>query len=129
MLKEGLKFKLENVVTYEQTAAALGNEGVEVFATTEMILLVESASKRCIDPYLEPGQGSVGTRIDMAHTGATPVGETVVCNVELKEVSGRKLVFAFECTDESGVVGKGTHERFVVDMEKFMAKIKAKTAK
>ena len=129
MLEKGIKFTEDNKVTYEQTAAALGNEGVEVFATTEMLLLVESACKSCVDPCLEEGQGTVGTRIDMAHVGATPVGETIVCNVELKEINKRHLVFYFECTDDSGVVANGTHERFIVDMEKFMAKIQKKINK
>ena len=75
---------------------------------------------------LEPGEGTVGTKLDVSHISATPVGLKVVCETELTMVDRRRLVFQVEVSDETGRIGEGTHERFIVGNEKFMGKAKEK---
>ena len=78
-------------------------------------------------PYLDEGQGTVGTLVNVAHTSATPIGMRVWCDSELVEVDRRRLVFNVKAYDECGLIGEGTHERFIIDTAKFMEKIKAKS--
>ncbi|MBP5644736.1 MAG: dihydrolipoamide acyltransferase, partial [Bacteroidales bacterium] len=77
-------------------------------------------------PYLDEGQGTVGTLVNVTHSAATPVGMRVWCDSELVEVDRRRLVFSVKAYDECGPIGEGTHERFVIDSAKFQAKIDAK---
>jgi predicted thioesterase len=93
-----------------------------------MIALMEKTCWMSVAGCLSEGQGTVGTLLDVKHTSATPVGMTVTCESELTAVEGRKLTFAIKAYDEKGPVGEGTHERFIVDSEKFMAKANAKAA-
>jgi fluoroacetyl-CoA thioesterase len=97
-----------------------------VFATAYMVGFVEQACVEALKPYLEPGQRSVGTHIDMSHTAATPVGMTVTAEVELIAVEGRQLRFKVECRDDKDAIGSGHHGRFIVDEAKFMARLEAK---
>ena len=113
-------------VTDAVTAAAVGSGTLPVFATPAMIALIEATASGSVAPFLEEGTSTVGTRLDVAHTAATPVGMEVVCATELVEVDRRRLVFRVSVSDSKGEVGSGTHERFVVDDAKFMAKAEAK---
>ena len=124
----GLKGHAECLVTPELTAAAVGSGSLEVFSTPSMIALIEKAALTSLLPFLEPGQSTVGTRLDVAHSAATPLGMTVWAESEVTEVERRRVVFAVLAYDEAGLIGEGTHERFLVDAEKFMAKCAAKTA-
>ena len=101
---------------------AVGSGDLPVFATPAMIALVEKTASQSVVPYLEPGSSTVGTHLDIAHSSATPVGMTVVCETELVEIDRRRLVFSVRVYDQKGEVGSGTHERFVVDSQKFMDK-------
>ena len=126
MLSTGLKGHLEQTVTEEVTADRIGSGLVKVFATPMMIALVEQTCNESVTPFLEPGQGTVGTHVDVSHCAATPVGMKVWCDSELIEVDRRRLVFSVKAFDECGLIGEGRHERFIIDSEKFQAKIDAK---
>lgn len=126
MITIGLKGHLEQRVTEEVTADRIGSGLVKVFATPMMIALIEQTCNESVVPYLEPGQGTVGTYVDVSHCAATPVGMRVWCDSELVEVDRRRLVFAVKAYDECGLIGEGRHERFVIDSAKFQAKIDAK---
>ena len=126
MISIGIKGRQEQTVTSEMSAARVGSGLVDVFATPMMIALVERTCYESVLPYLEPGQGTVGTLVNVAHTAATPMGMRVWCESELVEVDRRRLVFSVKAYDECGPIGEGTHERFVIDMEKFQAKVQQK---
>lgn len=91
-----------------------------------MIALVEKAAWESVQPYLEEGCGTVGTELRVKHLAATPVGLIVTARTELIAVEGRKLVFKVEVFDQTGKIGEGEHERFIVANEKFFAKAQAK---
>ena len=126
MLQLGIKGKQTIVVTPAQTAAYYGSGALEVFATPAMVALLEETAWRSVQPYLEEGQATVGTRVDIRHLAATPLGGKVTCESELVEIDRRRLVFKVEVFDEKTKVGQGIHERFVIQSEKFLAAAKAK---
>lgn len=126
MLEIGIKGSLKEVVTYELTAAKVGSGLVEVYATPMMITLMEKTCSTAVEPYLEDGEGTVGTLVNVSHCAATPVGMNVYCDCELIEIDRRRLVFKVTAYDERGVIGEGMHERFVINKEKFQAKVNQK---
>lgn len=126
MLTLGIKGHCEQIVTDEVTADRIGSGLVKVFATPMMVALIEQTCLESVAPHLEPGQGTVGTHVDVSHCAATPVGMRVWCDSELVEIDRRRLVFAVRACDECGLIGEGHHERFVIDNAKFQAKIDAK---
>ena len=126
MLQPGIKGKQTITVTHEQTAAHYGSGALEVFATPAMVALLEETAWRSVQPYLEEGQATVGTRVDIRHLAATPLGGKVTCESELVEVDRRRLVFKVEVFDEKTKVGEGIHERFVIQSDKFLAAARAK---
>ena len=125
-LEAGIEGRQEVVVSERTSARAMGSGELAVLATPEMVALVEEAAWRSVAPALEEGQGTVGTSMTLAHTAPTPLGMRVVARTTLVEVDGRRLVFEWECSDERGQVGRGTHERFVVASERFQQKADAK---
>lgn len=126
MLKVGMKGYAETVVSMENTAKKMGSGTLNVFATPAMVALMEEASWKCVTAELEPGMGTVGTSMQIKHVAATPLGMKVTAECELLEVDGRRLVFSVQASDEVGVIGNGTHERFIVAEEKFLAKTESK---
>lgn len=128
-LAKGIVGTKELTVTKDKTAAAVGSGLLDVFATPQMIALMEATASESVAPYLDEGSTSVGTLVNVSHVAATPVGMKVRCESELTEVDGRKLTFTVKAFDECGLIGEGTHERFVVFSEKFMAKTNAKLVK
>ncbi len=122
-IETGIKGREALVVQVEDTAARYGSGLVEVYATPALIALMEKTCLTSVLEFLPEGHGTVGTRINVAHSKATPVGMRVVCESELVEVDRRRLVFAVVARDEKGEIGRGTHERFIIDTEKFMAKL------
>ncbi len=125
-LTVGLTGRADTVVTPENTASAVGSGLVPVFATPYMIALMENSAVNAVTPHLEEGQGTVGTRLNVSHDAATPIGMKVWAECTLKEVDGKRLVFDVTAYDEAGPIGKGSHERFIINVEKFMAKCEAK---
>lgn len=126
MLEAGIKGRQELMVTDENSASAVGSGLLAVFATPAMVALMEKTAWMSVAPYLEEGEGTVGTKLDLAHTAATPVGMKVWCESELIEVDGRRLVFKVEAFDKKGSIGGGTHERFIIKNDRFLAKAQAK---
>jgi predicted thioesterase len=102
------------------TAPRHGSGPVEVFATPAMIGLMEKSCQNSVLPFLPDGYGTVGVKVDVSHSRATPVGGKVVCTSLLVEVDRRRLVFEVLAEDEKGEIGRGRHERFIVDTAKFM---------
>jgi len=114
-LAPGFKYSRKITVTDEMTPAHLRQDPIRVLSTPDMIRLIEQTAIEATQPYLAAGQATVGTRVDVAHLAATPVGMTVTITVELTELDRRKLGFRVEVRDELDECGKGTHERFVID--------------
>ena len=125
-LKTGIKGEASAAVNDSNTAVAYGSGGVSVFATPAMIGLMEKAALTSVDPLLEGGMTTVGTRIDVQHLAATPIGMNVVAVSELVEVEGKRLLFRVEARDDLELVGQGTHERYIVPMQKFLDRASAK---
>ncbi|GFP21845.1 fluoroacetyl-CoA thioesterase [Candidatus Hakubella thermalkaliphila] len=105
------------------TASEVGSGSVPVFATPMLVALMESAAIDALRDKLPAGQSTVGTKVEIVHTAATPLGMTVTARAELVEVDGRRLVFTVSAQDEAGPVGEGRHERFTIDLEKFMSRV------
>lgn len=129
MIEKGIKGHLEQLVTDELCADRIGSGLVKVFATPMMIALIERTCNESVTPLLDPGQGTVGTRIDVSHCAATPVGMRVWCDSELTEVDRRRLVFSVRAYDQCGLIGEGTHERFIIDSDRFQQKTNEKKLK
>ena len=125
-VQPGLVGRADTVVVPENTASAVGSGLVPVFATPYMIALMENSAVNAVNDHLEEGQGTVGTKLDVSHDAATPIGMKVWAESTLKEVDGKRLVFDVVAYDEAGPIGKGSHERFIINVEKFMAKCEAK---
>ena len=125
-LAPGLRGEARLVVTEEDTAQHVRSGNVVVLATPRMIALMEKASVKAVDHLLPPGQATVGSEIRVRHLAATPQGMEVTVRSELVEVEGRRLTFKVEAFDEREKIGEGTHIRFVIDLDRFREKVKAK---
>jgi len=132
-LKPGIKFEHKFVVPSSKTVPSLYPEAAEfvvmpeVFATGFLVGFLEWSCIKAINPYLDwPNEQTVGTHIDVSHDAATPPGLEVTATVELIEVVGRKLVFTVEAHDGIDLISKGRHERFVINKERFDAKVDEK---
>lgn len=125
----GLKGYSETVVTEQNTANAIGSGLVPVFATPYMIALMENAAAGSLLPHLAEDEGSVGTHLDVAHSSATPIGMKVWAETTITAVEGKKISFEVAAYDEAGEIGRGTHERFIIKPEKFLAKTQGKLNK
>ncbi|MFZ5590945.1 MAG: thioesterase family protein [Bacillota bacterium] len=125
-LQPGIKGSASTYCTDQNTAIAYGSGSIRVLATPAMIGLMEEAALKSVQPYLPPGQTTVGIKVDVQHLAATPPGMQVTATAELVEVDGRRLVFKVEARDEKDLVGQGVHERFIVQEEKFLSRAAAK---
>jgi len=122
----GLSAKVEKTVEYKDTAKAVASGLAEVFATPCMIALMENAAYLAVQDELSEGQSTVGISIDVKHMAATPMGMKVWAQAKLVEVDRKKLTFEIEAHDEAELVGTAVHERFIIDEEKFIAKVNEK---
>lgn len=132
-LKPGIRYQHKFLVPLSKTVPALYPEAEEflampeVFATGFLVGLLEWACIKAINPHLDwPREQTVGTHIDVSHEAATPPGLEVTATVELIEVEGRRLVFAVQAHDGVDLISKGLHQRFVIDKQRFSAKVDAK---
>ena len=122
-LAPGLRSQLLIMVERSDTAEKAGSGDVPVLATPRLLALAERATVEAVRAHLAEGETSVGTRVELDHLAASPLGAHVEIAAELTEVDGRRLVFAFEARDKHGAaVGRGTIERVVVDRAKFLAR-------
>ena len=122
----GAKGRVDGIVTDQLTAAAVGSGSVEVFATPYMVAAMENAACEAIRPYYGEGENSVGTKLEITHDAATPVGMKYWAEAEVTEVDRRRIVLKVTAYDETGIIGSGTHERFIIKSEKFLAKAQSK---
>ena len=122
MIEIAMNHRIQRVVEPCYTAASLKSGLLEVLATPIMIAWMEECCMECVQSRLEEGESTVGTLVNVTHEAPTPVGGAVTINCFLRQVDGRRLVFAVEASDQSGIIGRGSHERFIVDSVKFQAK-------
>jgi fluoroacetyl-CoA thioesterase len=125
-LQTGLAAERSETVVESLLATRLGSGSVAVYATPAMIALMESAAVAAIEPLLPEGQASVGIALDVRHLAATPPGQQVRARAEVVEVDGRKVTFRVQAWDERELIGEGTHARFVIDVARFMQRVRSK---
>lgn len=128
-LYEGLTAKIEGTVTPDDTADSFGSGGVKVLATPMMIGLMENAALSAVDTHLPGGYATVGTRLDIKHIAATPIGMRVYATAELNRIDGKRLTFKVEAYDEKEKIGEGCHERYIINVKRFMQRITEKGIK
>ncbi len=122
-LQVGIIGEATTTVDNKNTAAAIGAGGVDVFGTPMMIALMENAASRAVADQLDEGQVTVGTVVNIKHLGATPLGQKVRATAELLEVDRKRLVFKVEAYDEKKKIGEGLHERFIVELKRFLQNV------
>ena len=125
-LQAGLVGEIRRVVSESTSAERYGNTGFPVLGTPALVGLFEEAGMAAIAGALAPNEGSVGTRVNVRHLAATPMGEEVRVTAKLVTVDGRRLVFALEAADAVRPIADGEMERFVVDVSRFIAKTKVR---
>ena len=125
MIKVGIIGEVKDKVSENNTAKTLRSGELNVYATPSMVALMEEAACAAVNAYLEAGSGTVGISLNITHDRATAMNDTVKATATLTAVEGRKLVFSVQAEDSKGIIGKGSHERFIINNEKFMAKVTA----
>jgi len=126
-IKIGQTYSKEIVVDMNMLAMNVGSGDVSVYATPMMIALMEEVSANCLLMFLDEGMTSVGTSISTTHISATPVGMKVYAIAKIVEVEGKKVSFEIKAFDAEGLIGEATHNRFIVNREKFNEKASLKT--
>jgi fluoroacetyl-CoA thioesterase len=122
-IPDRLSAKRTMVVERAQTASEIGSGSVEVLATPMMIALMEAAAVDAVQEYLPDGWTTVGTRVDIEHLRATPLGGVVTAEASLVKREGRILEFAVTASDSAGVIGQGNHQRHIIDLARFMERL------
>lgn len=125
-LSVGMKAEKTEPVTDNNTAIKYGSGGVAVYATPAMVGLMEGTCLAAVDPHLPAGMATVGIDLKIKHLAATPVGLTVRAVAELAEIDGKRLIFTVKAFDDNEQIGSGTHERYIIDVRKFLQKAEAK---
>jgi fluoroacetyl-CoA thioesterase len=116
----------KRLVTTENAISFLENDGARVLSTPHMIGLMEWTCRNTVKPLLDEGFDTVGTHVNVAHLGAAPIGMMVTFTAEVLAVEGRRVTFKVEANDEKGKIGEGTHERAIINVAKFAAKMAEK---
>lgn len=124
--KIGLVGSAETIVDNSNTANTMGSGDLAVFATPAMVALMEKAATLAVQDYLTEGHTTVGTMINIKHIAATPIGMNVTARATLTEVDGKKLLFEVEAFDDKEKIGEGKHERFLINIDRFMDKASKK---
>jgi fluoroacetyl-CoA thioesterase len=127
-IEVGRKGSVEIIVETQDLASFSGNLGAEVLSTPRLVLLMENACRKALEGYLPEGTITVGTRIEMKHFAATPLGMKVRAGASLREVHGRRLLFDVSASDEVEKISEGVHERFIVSIDRFVGKVRKKQA-
>ena len=125
-IEVGIMGRAEDVVREENTAQAVGSGTLPVFATPAMTALMEKAAWTSLVPYLAEGESTVGTKLEITHDSASPLGIKVWAESEVTQVEGKRILLKVTAYDEAGVIGQGIHERFVITNERFLAKASRK---
>lgn len=122
MIEAGIKGHSDALVEQEDTAKVVGSGDLLVYATPCMVALMEGAACQSVAPFLAEGESTVGTRMDVRHTSATPVGMEVRAESVVTAVDGRKITFEIHAFDEAGEIGSAVHERVIIRAERFLEK-------
>lgn len=122
-LQIGLRGEVRTTSGAANSAAAMKSGSLAVFATPAMCALMEEAACAAVAAHLPAGSTTVGTALAITHERATALGQEVRACAELLQIDGRKLVFSVTASDAKGIIGRGRHERFLVDSAKFMSKL------
>ena len=125
-LSPGITNKKSVAVTIENTALAMGSGTLRVFATPAMVALIEGCCAESVEDLIGEGMTTVGVTVNVKHLSPSPLGASVLCKSKLVRTDDRRLDFEAEVYDSAGLIGKGTHSRFIVDADKFSAKTYAK---
>ncbi len=126
MIEIGLKGQQTEIVTNDKTAAAMGSGTLPVYATPAMIALMEKTAMFSVAGKLEENEATVGTKLEISHLAACGLGTKITCESELVEIDRKRLVFSVTAYDGETVIGKGKHERFIINTIKFMDKVNNK---
>ncbi|MGI6662874.1 MAG: thioesterase family protein [Bacillota bacterium] len=129
LVEIGIQGRATVKVTQSNLASSTGSGAVDVFSTPSLVLLMEEAAMDALKPYMEPGESSVGTLVNIRHISPTPLGLTVTATATLTEIDGRRLVFHVEARDELDKVGEGTHERFLISVDRFISRAREKSTR
>lgn len=122
----GIKNTKEIKVSEENTAKTIGSGTLDVYATPMMVALIENTCMTSVENELESDSTTVGSSIHVSHLSPSPIGSTIRCVSTLVHINDRKLTFNVDVFDEHGVIGKGIHERFIVNTQKFLEKANKK---
>ncbi len=122
-IKVGMEAERRFKVTGDMAASFIGSGDVSVLSTPSMIALMETTARDLVQPHLPPEETTVGTAVNVRHLAPTPVGGEVTVKAKLVEVDRRRLVFEVKCLYGDTLVGEGTHERFIVNRQKFLSKL------
>lgn len=123
MIEIGKTYTQTFTVSAKDTAAVYGSGKLPVFATPALVALMENTAIQCLEGALEPNTDTVGIEINIKHTKATAVGQTVTCKATISEIDGRRIRFEIEAWDDKGAIGQAIHDRFIINPEKFMSKL------
>ena len=124
MLEKGLSAQSRTTVAAENTAATMGSGDMPVFATPAMVALMENAAMNAVAAALPEGSTTVGAEMNVSHIKPSGLGVEITASAVLTAVEGRKLTFNVGARDAGGMIGEGVHVRYVVDRERFLAKVK-----
>ncbi len=127
-IRTGLKGSTEIMVGTRDTAPHVGSGRIKVLATPVLVMLLEESALNAVEGLLPAGHQTVGTRLDVSHTAATPVGMRVTAHAEVIKVEGRKLTFRVWAEDPVERIGEGVHERIIVNVERFDVRTQNKVA-
>lgn len=128
MIQVGQSATATVTVSESNIAKTMKSGALEVFATPAMCALMEEAAQAAVQSELNDGEGTVGISLSISHDAPSPIGATITATATVTAVEGRKISFTIEASDDIGIIGKGTHERFVINNEKFMTKVSARKA-
>lgn len=123
MLEKGLTYTSRTIVGAANSARTMGSGDLDVFATPSMVALMENAAMNAVASELPEGSTTVGAQINTSHIKPSPLEEEVSATATLVDVDGRKLTFNVVANDSKGLIGEGTHIRFIVDRKKFLSRI------
>jgi len=126
-IKAGQKLEQDFVVEEKHTAFHIGSGSVQVLATPIMIAFIEITALKLLNQSLDEGYSSVGTRVDIRHLAPSPLGHHVRVQVVVEQVEGQKVTLQVEVWDGDTLVGSGTHERFVIDVARFLERVQKLT--
>ncbi len=123
LITVGLSGTARTIATEALSANYMGSGSLYVYATPAMIALMEAAAVNAIDSLLGAERTSVGIEIAVKHLSATPIGESVVAQATVTAVEGKRVTFHVQAWDDRELIGEGTHVRYIVDTERFMARV------